>query len=69
MASTRSPTARKPARTAAATPQRGFGLSYNFACPVCGKTFKRNTYDAPLNAHKNKQGRPCPGRVGVLKAK
>ncbi len=68
MASSRSPTARKSARTAVATPQRGFGLSYNFACTVCGKTFKRSTYDSTLNAHKNKQGRPCPGRVGVLKA-
>jgi predicted nucleotidyltransferase component of viral defense system len=67
-ASTRSPAARKPARTAVATPQRGFGLSYNLACTVCGKTFKRSTYDATLNAHKNKQGRPCPGSVGVLKA-
>ena len=66
-ASTRSPAARKPARTAAATPQRGFGMSYNFACTVCGKTFKRSTYDATLNPHKNKQGRPCPGRVGAIK--
>lgn len=65
---TRSPAARKPARTAAATPQRGFGLSYNFACTVCGKTFRRGTYDPMLNSRKNKQGWPCPGRVGVLKA-
>jgi hypothetical protein len=67
-APTRSPAARKPARTAAAAPQRGFGLSYSFACTVCGKTFKRSTYDPTLNPHKNKQGWPCPGRVGVLKA-
>jgi hypothetical protein len=43
------------------------GLSYTFACPVCGKTFKRGMYDATLNPHKNKQGWPCPGRIGHLK--
>jgi hypothetical protein len=41
------------------------GLSYTFACTVCGKTFKRGTYDATLNPHKNKQGWPCPGRIGI----
>lgn len=43
------------------------GRTYTYACPLCGKTFKRNTYDAKLNPHKNKQGWPCPGRVGLLK--
>jgi len=46
---------------------RGFGQTYTFACTLCGKTFKRNTFDAKLNPHKNKQGLPCPGRVGILK--
>lgn len=45
----------------------GFGMSYTFACAVCGKTFKRSTYDATLNPHKNKQGWPCPGRIGYPK--
>ncbi|MFN0185614.1 MAG: nucleotidyl transferase AbiEii/AbiGii toxin family protein [Aquabacterium sp.] len=45
-------------------PSGGFGMSYPFACTVCGKTFKRSTYDATLNPHKNKQGWPCPGRIG-----
>ena len=66
--SPRSLAVRKPARAAAAKPQRGFGLSNTFACTVCGKTFKRDKYDATLNPHKNKQGWPCPGRVGSLKA-
>ena len=48
-------------------PPRGFGVSYTFACTVCGKTFKRSTYDATLNPHKNKQGWPCPGRIGYPK--
>ena len=66
--SARSPAVRKPARAAAAKPQRGFGLSHTFECTACGKTFKRDKYDAKLNPHKNKQGWPCPGRVGMLKA-
>ena len=66
--SPRSFAVRKPARAPAARPQRGFGLSYTFACTVCGKTFKRDKYDATLNPHRNKQGWPCPGRVGSLKA-
>jgi predicted nucleotidyltransferase component of viral defense system len=48
-------------------PARGFGMSYTFACTVCGKTFKRSTFDSTLNPHKNKQGWPCPGRVGYSK--
>lgn len=45
----------------------GFGQTYTFACTLCGKTFKRSTYDAKLNPHKNKQGWPCLGRIGLLK--
>jgi predicted nucleotidyltransferase component of viral defense system len=48
-------------------PARSFGLSYTFACTVCGKTFKRSTDDSTLNPHKNKQGWPCPGRIGYPK--
>ena len=58
---------RAPARSRAQRASSGFGISYTFACTVCGKTFKRSSYDAMLNQHKNKQGWPCPGRVGVLK--
>jgi predicted nucleotidyltransferase component of viral defense system len=57
-------------RTPSVRPQKvagSFGQTYTFACTLCGKTFKRSTYDAKLNPHKNKQGRPCPGRVGFLK--
>jgi hypothetical protein len=56
-----------PARRASTKPFGQTGLSYTFACTVCGKTFKRGTYDATLNPHKNKQGWPCLGRVGTLK--
>ena len=43
------------------SPSGKAGLSYTFACTVCSKTFKRSTYDATLNPHKNKQGWPCLG--------
>ena len=56
-----------PARRASPKPFGQTGLSYTFACTVCGKTFKRGTYDATLNPHKNKQGWPCLGRIGTLK--
>jgi predicted nucleotidyltransferase component of viral defense system len=58
------------ARTPSARPRKiasSFGQTYTFECSSCGKTFKRSTYDAKLNPHKNKQGWPCPGRIGFLK--
>jgi predicted nucleotidyltransferase component of viral defense system len=61
------PVRKGPAR--AATPKRAkpFGQTYTFKCTLCGKTFKRTTYDSGLNPHKNKHGWPCPGRFGILK--
>jgi predicted nucleotidyltransferase component of viral defense system len=56
-----------PVRPASPKPFGQTGRSYTFACAVCGKTFKRGTYDATLNPHKNKQGWPCLGRIGTLK--
>ncbi len=64
----RSPAARKPAATRAAKPLRGAGPTYTFVCTACGKTFKRDKYDAALNPHKTQQGWPCPGRTGLLKS-
>lgn len=59
--------AQTPVRRRGSETSGGFGMSYTFACTVCGKTFKRSTYDATLKPHKNKQEWPCPGRVGYLK--
>lgn len=59
-----------PPRPPSSRPRKsagGFGLTYRFECSLCGKTFKRSTYDAKLNPHKNKQGWPCAGRIGLLK--
>jgi predicted nucleotidyltransferase component of viral defense system len=57
----------KPARPRQIKPSAQFGMKYRFECAVCGKTFTRSTYDAKLNPHKNKQGWPCPGRIGIQK--
>ncbi|OIQ70951.1 hypothetical protein GALL_474350 [mine drainage metagenome] len=65
---TRFPAARRPSGARTTRPPRSVGLTYAFACTTCGKTFKRDTYDATLNPHKNKQGWPCPGRIGFLKS-
>lgn len=42
------------------------GPIYVFRCTVCKKLFYKKSYDASLNAHKNKRGYPCPGRVGTF---
>jgi predicted nucleotidyltransferase component of viral defense system len=42
------------------------GMTHVFRCSVCGKLFKRKTYDATLKPHKNKQGNPCFGRFGTF---
>ena len=59
-----------PARTSKAPARRGVssfaskGPTQVFRCTVCGKTFKRKSYDATLNPHKNKTGQPCYGGFG-----
>lgn len=42
-----------------------YGPKYVFRCTVCHKLFYKKSYDASLNAHKNKRGYPCAGRVGT----
>ncbi len=42
------------------------GPKHVFRCTMCGKTFKRSSYDGTLNAHKGKNGWDCPGRYGVF---
>ena len=41
------------------------GPQYVFECTLCGKKFTRKTYTATLNPHKDKNGYPCYGRVGM----
>ncbi len=55
------------------TPRRrsAFGASftgpkYFVECTICGKRFTRQSYDTRLNAHKDKSGYDCYGRVGFL---
>ena len=40
------------------------GPRYTFRCPVCGKQFRKSTYDATLNPHKGKNAYPCYGTFG-----
>ena len=42
------------------------GPTHIFRCAVCGKTFKRQSFDATLNPHKNKNGSPCYGTYGTF---
>ncbi len=42
------------------------GPTHVFRCTVCGKTFRRSSYDGSLNPHKGKNGWPCPGRIGAF---
>jgi hypothetical protein len=60
-----------PARTPRA-PASHKGVSrpgdaaFVFRCAVCGKRFKRSTFDGSLNAHRMPNGLPCPSRIGLL---
>lgn len=57
-------TRRTSSRTSRAA--KGFGtMRYVFRCSICDKKFTRSTYDAALNPHKDKQGTPCYGRIGL----
>lgn len=44
---------------------RGGGPTYIFKCGVCGKQFKRKSYDANLKPHKNGQRGTCYGSIGT----
>lgn len=43
----------------------GRGPFYVYRCPVCNKRFERKAFDATLNPHKNREGFPCYGRLGI----
>lgn len=58
------PTARRPVRRGGGFGGSTSGPTYFFKCTVCGKTFRRSTYDATLNPHKGKTGFQCYGSVG-----
>lgn len=43
------------------------GPTYVFKCSLCGKSFRKKSYDTTLNKHKNSQtGYECYGRLGIL---
>ena len=40
--------------------------AYIIQCTICGKKFNRTKYKTQLNPHKNKEGYPCPSRIGYI---
>ena len=66
ISSTARPIATRPRAISKTLKSASSGLTHVFRCSVCGKLFKRKTYDATLNPHKNKQGNPCFGRFGTF---
>lgn len=40
--------------------------NYVYECSLCGKKFNRKKKDSILRPHKDKNGRPCSGRRGIL---
>jgi len=61
------PSTAKPRMARTPRPRRvsTHGPKYVFRCMYCHKTFTKKTYYAGLNAHRMKNGLPCPGRTGV----
>src|SRR5690606_5445098 len=55
-----------PPRSRARSTNNPFQPTYVYECPYCQKKFRRKTQTSTLNAHKQKNGYPCPGRSGVL---
>jgi hypothetical protein len=55
--------------TSLRTPQRrrtsSFGPKYVFECSLCGKRFTHKSFDSSLSKHKDKQGYPCFGTIGI----
>lgn len=49
-----------------AASKSGAAPTYLYRCSACGKTFARRTMVATLNPHKDSNGRPCIGRLGVF---
>jgi hypothetical protein len=41
-------------------------VSQVYECAVCGRRFRHTSLDSSLGRHKDKQGYPCAGRVGIF---
>lgn len=41
------------------------GPTYIYRCGICQKEFRKKSMDSRLNAHKNKYGYSCSGRMGI----
>jgi predicted nucleotidyltransferase component of viral defense system len=54
-----SPAWQQPASRRVRSTAQARGPVYVYRCPVCNKRFERRAFNATLNAHKNREGRPC----------
>ena len=41
------------------------GLTYKYRCSICGKHFRKTTFDPTLRRHKHKTGAACFGTLGI----
>ncbi len=62
----RRPARAQKKRTSSTSGARNSGPIFVIECTSCGKKFQRKKYSTTLNAHKNKNGYPCVGRIGTL---
>ena len=59
--------ARRAAVRARPAESRGVAQAKHiFRCTVCGRNFTKTRFNASLNSHKGRNGRPCMGRVGAF---
>lgn len=58
--------ARRSKRAGASSRKKHHGPTYVIACTACGKRFTRSQCKTSLNAHKDKRGGNCYGRIGYL---
>jgi hypothetical protein len=42
------------------------GPHHTFRCMVCGKHFRKSTFNSTLKSHRGKNGLPCLGTVGIF---
>jgi predicted nucleotidyltransferase component of viral defense system len=54
-----------PTKTFSRMPKQ-VGPTYVYQCSYCNKIFRRKTRSSKLNAHKDKNGYRCPGRIAIF---
>lgn len=55
-----------PTRSGTLFKSRHAGPTYMYECSYCGRKFPRQKRESSMRPHKDKNGYPCPGRMGYL---